>query len=78
MARSRKKNPYWSVTCCGCRAGVERAYKRQAHRQLRRAVRVAIARDWDAVMPHDKQFGDPWVGPKDGKSRWDEPRGYRK
>lgn len=78
MSRSRKKHPYGSVTCCGARAGVSKVYKRMAHRQARRAAKVALALDWDAVLPLDRQFGDPWCGPRDGKMRWDDPRGYRK
>lgn len=77
MSRSRKKNMYCSITCCGDRPGVEKAYKRYAHKQLRRAVRMALTSGDFDNMPHDKQFGNPWCGPKDGKWRQD-PKYCRK
>lgn len=83
MSRSRKKNMYCSITCCGDRPGVEKAYKQQAHRQLRRAVKM-ILRNEESLLemecglkPHDRQYGDPWWGPKDGKWRAD-PKYCRK
>ena len=79
MSRSRKKNPYGSITCCGCRPGVEKSYKQHAHRQLRRAVRVSLrVTEDDEHLPDDKLFGNPWCGPKDGKWRWHGPAAYRK
>ena len=69
MSRSRKKQPFTSITCCGDRAGAEKSYKVSEHRRLRRAVRVAIRMGDVDVLPHDRSYGDPWLGPKDGKMR---------
>jgi hypothetical protein len=71
MSRSRKKSPYISTTCCGDRAGAEKSYKVAAHRALRRTVKMAIRAGEYDVLPHDKEYGDPWLGPKDGKWRLD-------
>lgn len=76
MSRSRKRNPYCSWTCCGDRAGVESKYKRRCRRQLRWAARLALLLGIDP--PVDKEFGNPWCGPKDGKQRWLDERCYRK
>ena len=75
MSRSRKKYPIGPITCRGCRPGREKAYKRMAHRAFRRVTRAVLKRDFldEEILPHDKEFGDPWMGPKDGKSGW--PRG---
>ena len=81
MSRSRKRVAGGSTTCRGDRAGVEKSYKQAAHRANRRAVRMALRRG-DESLPHDKEFGDPWCGPKDGKWQWFGPKdtkwnGYR-
>lgn len=78
MSRSRKE-PYGSITCRGCRPGVEKSYKQYAHRQLRRAVRVLLRVEGDDEnLPSDRLFGSPWWGPKDGKWRWYGPAACRK
>ena len=69
MSRSRMKHPHHSITCRGGRAGAEKSYKVAAHRGLRRAVRVALHVGNLDDLPDDRQFGDPWCGPKDGKWR---------
>ena len=43
----------------------EKAYKAQAHRAERAAVRASLAREEDPPSP--RAFGDPWSGDKDGK-----------
>lgn len=65
MSRSRKKNPITGMTT----AETEKEYKRQEHQRERAGVRAALA-DFDAegeALPHPKEFGNPWAGPKDGK-----------
>jgi hypothetical protein len=69
MSRSRKRHPFTSITCGGDRAGAEKAYKVSEHRRLRRAVRESVRNGELDVLPHDRSYGDPWLGPKDGKWR---------
>lgn len=76
MSRSLKKNPFCSWTCCGDRAGNQKKYKQAEHRRQRRAVRLAIFLGRD--LPHDRQFGNTWTSPKDGKQRWLDVRCLRK
>jgi hypothetical protein len=62
MSRSRKRIPVvvWS--------GVEsdRAFKRIEHGRERAGVRAALRHDRDPPSP--RKFGDPILGPKDGKT----------
>lgn len=65
MSRSRKKHPITGMTT----AETEKEFKQQEHQRERARVRTALA-DFDAegdALPHTKQFGDPWSGPKDGR-----------
>jgi len=73
MSRSRRKVPCGSRSCRGDHPGVEKSFKQKAHRALRKAVRDAIRNGEFDHLPHDREFGDPWCGPKDGKCGW--PRG---
>lgn len=65
MSRSRKKIPVAGITG----AETEKDFKQQEHQRERARVRTALANfdDEEKVLPHPKQFGDPWDGPKDGK-----------
>jgi hypothetical protein len=65
MSRSRKKHPITGITC----AETEKEFKQQEHQRERSHVRDALKSDKD-VLPHPKQFGNPWAGPKDGKQVW--------
>lgn len=78
MSRSRKKKPITGITL----AETEKEFKQQEHQRERARVRTALANlDEDGdVLPHPKEFGDPWNGPKDGKQIWsdDQERAKRK
>ena len=65
MSRSRKKHPITGMTT----AETEKEFKQQEHQRERANIRTALANfDADAEpLPHPKEFGDPWNGPKDGK-----------
>lgn len=68
MSRSRKKNPITGITT----AETEKLFKQQEHQRERANTRTALANldpEGD-VLPHPKQFGNPWAGPKDGKQIW--------
>lgn len=67
MSRSRKKVPVTGITL----AETEKEYKQQEHQRERSRVRDALKAEQE-VLPHPKQFGDPWDGPKDGKKVWKE------
>jgi hypothetical protein len=64
MSRSRKKTPIF-----GNASGSEKLYKAFEHRRERRLVRMLLLIGKED-MPQPKKFGNPWGGPKDGKSWW--------
>lgn len=69
MSRSFKKKPITGITT----AETEKEFKQQEHQRERSRVRDALKTDKE-VLPHPKEFGDPWNGPKDGKQVWlDDP-----
>ena len=75
MSRSRRRLPIIAHTCSGYRHG-EKDDKRQAHRQLRRRVRVAIQKD--APLPLLREVSNVWNFRKDGKqwcdtNEWPRP-----
>jgi hypothetical protein len=67
MSRSYRKTPVVSHTS----SSSDKEFKRHEHRARRVKERIIIAllgEDTDSCdMPHDKEYGDPWCSPKDGK-----------
>lgn len=66
MSRSRKKKPITGITT----AETEKKFKQQEHQRERSAVRDAL-NSGKEILPHPKEYGDPWDGPKDGKRDWE-------
>lgn len=64
MSRSRRKTPICGITT----AASERRDKQAWHRSYRIAVRRQLATDPDSEPPHRREFSDPWLMAKDGKS----------
>ena len=68
MSRSYKK------VCGGgnCGASSEKEYKTQSHQEFRTNIKTIIrsqdvtSEDFDIPIS-EKEFGDPWCGPKDGQ-----------
>jgi len=67
MSRSRKKHPVTGMTT----SETEKEFKQQEHQRERSAVRDALNSDKE-ILPHPKEYGNPWSGPKDGKYFWTE------
>ena len=67
MSRSRKKHPITGMTT----AETEKEFKQQEHSRERAKVRDALKAEKD-ILPHAKEFGNPWSGPKDGKLIWSD------
>jgi hypothetical protein len=67
VSRSYRKTPITSSTS----SSSDKEFKRQQHRARRVRERIIIAllgEDTDPCdMPYDKEYGDPWCSPKDGK-----------
>jgi hypothetical protein len=64
MSGSRRKLPIFGHTT----SSTEKWFKRQERKALRRRQKVC---DQEGRQePHPKEYGDPWCGPKDGKSWW--------
>jgi hypothetical protein len=65
MSRSRKKHPITGITT----SETEKEFKQQEHRRERAAVRDALQTEKE-LLPHPKEFGNRWSGPKDGRFDW--------
>ncbi len=64
MSRTRRKVPVTGATF----ASSDKPFKSKAHRSERRSVRIHLLEGSEVEeLPHPKQFGNPWDGPKDGK-----------
>lgn len=68
MSRSYRQTPIFGTTTVSS----ERRYKAAAHQRERHHVRqrLRIAVDDTDRRLHREPFGNPWAGPKDGKSYW--------
>lgn len=65
MSRSRKKHPITGITM----AETDKPFKQQEHQRERSAVRDALRTEKE-IVPHPKEFGNPWSSAKDGKQVW--------
>ena len=68
MARSRKKNPVHSMTTASSEKEDKRLYNRRFRRVSKQALRVNPERE---VLPHLREYSNPWCMDKDGKVRFD-------
>lgn len=64
MSRSYKKQPGGS----NCNTSGQKEYRSQENRAKRRRVRVAIILEKE--MPAEKEYGNEWSSPRDGKQYW--------
>lgn len=74
MSRSRRKNPIVGYTT----AKSEKPYKRSEHKRERRNIKQLLKIGRDISDHTKKKYGDPALGPKDGKQVYDNPDAYRK
>ena len=73
MSRSRKKHPITGIT----KSESEKEWKQQEHQRERKRVNDALKSDPEReVLPHEREFGNPWLGPKDGKQVFNETDEY--
>ena len=76
MSHSRRKKPIFSLW-----ASSDKPAKQDANRQLRRAIRMAVAAELE-LMPELRELSDEWDFPKDGPKRYhdvkESPKRLRK
>ena len=68
MARSRKKTPVHGMTTASSEKEDKRFYNRRFRRVSKQALRVNPERE---VLPHLREYSNPWCMDKDGKVRFD-------
>jgi hypothetical protein len=71
MARSRKKTPVQGITTARSEKQDKRLYNRRFRRICKQAMRINPERE---VLPHLREYSDPWGMDKDGKVRFDAKR----
>lgn len=75
MSRSFRKTPITGMTL----SDSEKVFKVNEHQRERTRVKQTLVTFLDdTVLPAPKQFGNPWAGPKDGKTYWKFPGWRRK
>jgi len=68
MSRSRKKTPVHGITT----ASSEKQDKRLYNRRFRRVVKQLLRQNPECeVLPHLREYSNPWSMDKDGKVRFD-------
>ena len=68
MSRSRKKAPVLGLTTTTSEKKDKRLYNRRFRRVSKQALQVDPQRE---VLPHLREYSDPWAMNKDGKVRFD-------
>ena len=87
MSRSKKKSPFTGMTCSSKKAGRQRHFRSQENRAKRRYVNKTISgmintgsndqftdHYGDMMFPHEKQYGNEWASPRDGKCYFGEDK----
>ncbi len=64
MSRSVKKHP--GGGCCNSKT--QKHYQSTEHRAKRREVKIRLL--LEQQMPHEKEYGNEWSSPRDGKQYW--------
>ena len=68
MSRSRKKTPVHGLTTARSEKKDKRLYNRRFRRVSKQALQVSPQQE---VLPHLREYSDPWCMDKDGKVRFD-------
>jgi hypothetical protein len=68
MSRSRKKTPVHGITTANSEKKDKRLYNRRFRRVTKQVLRVSPLRE---VLPHLREYSNPWCMDKDGKVRFD-------
>lgn len=66
MARSYKKNPFGGHTS----SSGQKAFRSQENRAKRSKVRQQLKTEQYDSLPDEKEYGNEWVSPRDGKVYW--------
>lgn len=64
MSRSIKKHPGGS----NCSSYGQKQYRSSENRAKRREVRIRLL--LEQALPHEKEYGNEWSSPRDGKQYW--------
>lgn len=67
MSNSYRKTPILGITCLSSRASIQKKYRSQENRAKRRKVKVCISLLKYDSIPHEKEYGNEWSSPRDGK-----------
>lgn len=83
MARSKRRQPFVSMTKSGSRAGAMHGWKKSIWRRIRVRVRKLISWakleiDEDLVFPKQNEIESIWLSPSDGKQMVDDEKYLRK
>jgi hypothetical protein len=65
MSRSKRKNPIFNF--CNVSPGAQQLYRSKENRALRKKVKQLLQVNPEAELPHNKEYGNPWSSPADGK-----------
>lgn len=68
MSRSKKKNPGGPASCST--DGEQAKFRRRENRAKRRKVRATLVKGDYEKLPHEKEYGNEWDSPRDGKQYW--------
>ena len=68
MSRSRKKTPIHGITTASSEKQDKRLYNRRFRRVVKQVLRQAPECE---VLPHLREYSNPWSMDKDGKARFD-------
>jgi hypothetical protein len=68
VSRSKKKTPVAGITGACSEKQDKRLYNRRYRHVCKQALRVCPERE---LMPHIREYSNPWAMDKDGKVRFD-------
>lgn len=80
MSRSKRKTPILGMTASCSRPSIQKIFRSKENRAKRREVRIKLTTNDFDLMPHEKEYGNEWASPRDGKQYCgnDDPKWLRK
>jgi hypothetical protein len=79
MARSHKKRPFYGIAMK--RSSAQKWFRSSENRAKRKKVKQLLTKallGLDVIMPHEKEYGNEWASPRDGKVRLDHWKGLKR
>lgn len=72
MSRSKRKTPIIGMTCLSSKSIIQKSFRSKENRAKRKKVKQCLSNEQYDSLPHEKEYGNEWSSPRDGKQYLDD------